>query len=85
MKINGRRTRSVFERYAIVSQIDAQEALEKLGGSRHSSKAKTGGKGIFRRANRSIVQLGALRPSTKVAWARETCLGKETHSNLTES
>jgi hypothetical protein len=32
MKISGRRTGSVFERYAIVSQIDAQEALEKPGG-----------------------------------------------------
>jgi len=32
MKISGRPTRSVFERYAIVSQIDAQEALEKPGG-----------------------------------------------------
>ena len=30
MKIGGWRTRSVFERYAIVSQTDVQDALEKL-------------------------------------------------------
>jgi hypothetical protein len=84
MKISGRRTGSVFERYAIVSQIDAQEALEKLGGSRHSSMAKAGGKGISRRANRSIVQLGALRPSAKVSRPERLAWGKETHSNLTE-
>jgi len=30
MKIGGWRTRSVFERYAIVSQTDIEEALKKL-------------------------------------------------------
>jgi len=33
MKIGGWRTRSVFERYAIVSQTDIAEALQKLENS----------------------------------------------------
>lgn len=33
MKIGGWRTRSVFERYAIVSQTDISEALKKLDAS----------------------------------------------------
>jgi integrase len=37
MKIGGWRTRSVFERYAIVSQSDIQDALEKLGSRRSQS------------------------------------------------
>jgi hypothetical protein len=40
MKIGGWRTRSVFERYAIVSQTDVQDALEKLKESRRSSREK---------------------------------------------
>ena len=38
MKIGGWRTRSVFERYAIVSQIDVRDALEKLEDDRQVSK-----------------------------------------------
>jgi hypothetical protein len=44
MKIGGWRTRSVFERYAIVSQTDVQDALEKLEGSRQASKQKRAAK-----------------------------------------
>ena len=44
MKIGGWRTRSVFERYAIVSQTDVQDALEKLEDSRQSSKQKRAAK-----------------------------------------
>jgi integrase len=45
MKIGGWRTRSVFERYAIVSQTDVQDALEKLEDSRQSSRQKRAAKG----------------------------------------
>ena len=44
MKIGGWRTRSVFERYAIVSQTDVQDALEKLEDSRQSSRQKRAAK-----------------------------------------
>jgi integrase len=44
MKIGGWRTRSVFERYAIVSQTDVQNALEKLEDSRQSSRQKRAAK-----------------------------------------
>ena len=44
MKIGGWRTRSVFERYAIVSQTDVEDALQKLEGSRQSSKRKRAAK-----------------------------------------
>jgi hypothetical protein len=37
-------TRSVFERYAIVSQTDVQDALEKLKNSRQSSREKRAAK-----------------------------------------
>jgi hypothetical protein len=44
MKIGGWRTRSVFERYAIVSQTDVEDALEKLEDSRQSSRQKRAAK-----------------------------------------
>jgi integrase len=40
MKIGGWRTRSVFERYAIISHTDIEDALEKLENRRQSSKLK---------------------------------------------
>jgi integrase len=40
MKIGGWRTRSVFERYAIISHTDIEDALEKLENRRQSSKQK---------------------------------------------
>lgn len=40
MKIGGWRTRSVFERYAIVSHSDVRDALEKLEDTRQLSKQK---------------------------------------------
>jgi integrase len=40
MKIGGWRTRSVFERYAIVSHTDVQDALDRLEHSRQRSKKK---------------------------------------------
>lgn len=42
MKIGGWKTRSVFERYAIVSQADIADALEKLQSSRRSSIKQSG-------------------------------------------
>ena len=45
MKIGGWRTRSVFERYAIVSQTDITEAMQKLetqqNGHRNGHSAET--------------------------------------------
>jgi hypothetical protein len=40
MKIGGWKTRSVFERYAIVSHNDAEDALEKLEQRRELSKQR---------------------------------------------
>jgi integrase len=39
MKIGGCKTRSVFERYAIVSQTDIRDAMTKLEAGQHSDKA----------------------------------------------
>jgi integrase len=40
MKIGGWRTRSVFERYAIISHTDIEDALQKLENRRQSSRQK---------------------------------------------
>jgi hypothetical protein len=77
MKIGGGRTQSVFERYAIVSQTDVQEALEKLAGSRQSSKQKRATKESPGKQTCSIGQLRALRASVDVVSATDACCGKD--------
>jgi hypothetical protein len=42
MKVGGWRTRSVFERYAIVSRPDIADAMQRLQASEKENEAKNG-------------------------------------------
>jgi len=54
MKIGGWKTRSVFERYAIVSQTDIRDAMLKLEVGQHREKAAREQKALQKQFGQSL-------------------------------
>lgn len=74
MKIGGWKTRSVFERYAIVSQSDIRDAMAKLeaGQQRDSAEAGQEQKSPEEQVGQSLGRVTAIEPDSGTSPARIT-------------